>query len=297
MRLKFKNSKQKELISNFKRENNFTWKEFADFLGVKLGALTEWYYEHCLLPSEIYEKIDPGKEFKKYILTKFQDNWGRSEGGKKSMGSLKKIIKPKKSQRLAELIGIILGDGNLHSYKKGKKVGSYMLRIAGDKNNDFNYLTKYVSGLIEDLFGIKPKIEMRKTNEMLIIVHSKEVVEFLIKMGLKSGDKIKNMVTIPSWIFSNDEYLKVCVRGLIDTDGCVYALKPHYPNLYQISFKNYNSALLKDTRKAFIQLGYPISNISKKIQIYLSQQKYISKFYKEIGFSNRKHIKRYSPVV
>ena len=297
MRIKLKKGKQRELLNKIKNNNNFTWKEFSKFLNVSETALTGWAKENNLLPLKVYKRLDKKNEYKTKIMDIKKKNWGQIKAGLNSKGSLKKIKIPKKCKELAELIGIILGDGNLHYFKKSKKIGTYMLRIAGDKRNDFNYLTKYVSRLIENLFGIEPKIEMRKTNEMLIIVHSKEIVEFLIKMGLKTGNKIKNRVTIPSWIFSNDEYLKTCVRGLIDTDGCVYTLKPQYPNLYQISFKNYNSALLKDTRRAFIKLGYPISNISINIQIYLSQQKYISKFYKEIGFSNRKHIKRYSPVV
>ena len=133
---------------------------------------------------------------------------------------------------------------------------------------------------------------------MLIIVHSKRLVDFFISLGIKSGNKIKNKISIPKWIFENKDYLKACVRGLIDTDGCIYTLKPKYPHYYQLSFKNYNTRLLKDVRKAFIQLGYPISKISGGIQIYLTQQEALRKFYKDVGFSNIKHQKRYrSPVV
>ena len=64
-----------------------------------------------------------------------------------------------------------------------------------------------------------------------------------------------------------------------------------------MNFKNSNLTLLKDARKAFLALGYPISKVYKHGQIYLTQQAYIRKFYKEIGFSNNKHQKRYSPVV
>ena len=43
----------------------------------------------------------------------------------------KRISIPKKDEKLAEFIGIVLGDGNLNAYKKGKKVRTYMVRIAG----------------------------------------------------------------------------------------------------------------------------------------------------------------------
>ena len=43
----------------------------------------------------------------------------------------KQISIPKKDEKLAEFIGMVLGDGNLNAYKKGKKVRTYMVRIAG----------------------------------------------------------------------------------------------------------------------------------------------------------------------
>ena len=299
MRREFQKSKQKKLIANFKKENNLTWNQFSDLIDVKQGTLMSWYYEKNLLPLKIYKKIDKSSKYQKYIQGKFKDNWGQIKAGLNSKGSLKKIKIPKNSAKLAELIGILLGDGNIHYFKKGKKIGSYMVRIAGDKRHEKDYFENYISNLIRDLFNIEPKIELRKSNEMLLIIHSKKMVEFFISQGLKSGDKIKNKVTIPKWIFEKDIYLKACIRGLIDTDGCIYTLKPHYPNYYQMNFKNFNMRLLKDTRKAFLALGYPISKISKHNQLYLTQKAYIRKFYKEIGFSNLKHQKRYhnSPMV
>ena len=73
-------------------------------------------------------------------------------------------------------------------------------------------------------------------------------------------------------ILEKEEYIKSCIRGLIDTDGCIYALKPHYPNYYQLCFKNYNITLLRDFRKDFLKLGYPISNILIKRVICLINQ-------------------------
>ncbi|MFC1704766.1 LAGLIDADG family homing endonuclease [Nanoarchaeota archaeon] len=299
MRIKLKKGKQKNLISRVKNNKKFTWDQFSKYLGVSVVALVGWAKERNLLPLEVYKKLVKEGGQKEKIVEFKPNNWGQIKAGLISKGSLKEIKIPEKSKELAELVGIILGDGNLHYFKKGKKIGSYMLRIAGDKRHDYDYLVNYVSNLIINLFGVRPKIDERKSNEMLIIVHSKKLLEFLFSMGLKPGNKIKSKVSIPKWIFEDSDYLKSCVRGLIDTDGCIYSLKPKYPNYYQISFKNNNLELLKDLRTAFLRLGYPISKISCYKQIYLSQQKYLRKFYKDIGFSNKKHIKRCanSPVV
>ena len=95
-----------------------------------------------------------------------------------SLGSLKNIKIPKNDKKLAEFIGILLGDGNIHSYKKGKKIGTYMIRIAGDSVKDYKYLTNYVSDLCEDLFDIKTKIYKQKgSNELMVIMHSRLIVD------------------------------------------------------------------------------------------------------------------------
>lgn len=68
-------------------------------------------------------------------------NWRQIKGGLNSTGTTKTIRISKKDEKLAEFIGIVLGDGNIHSFKKGKKVGVYSIRIAGDSRHDRNYLT------------------------------------------------------------------------------------------------------------------------------------------------------------
>lgn len=300
MKVELKKWKQKELIYKIKTKKNIAWDGLAKSLKVSPGALKGWAMEKNLMPLHVLNKLDQENYYQKYILAIKTDNWGTVKGGLNSSGTLKSINIPHKNVDLAELVGIILGDGNIHCFKKGKKVATYMLRIAGHKTDDYEYLTKHVWNIIQKQFSIAPKIDERKSKEMLIIVHSRQLVEYLIRIGLKPGDKIESQVGIPEWIKRNNTYLKACLRGLIDTDGCIYTLKPHYPNLFQLSFKNYNKKLMKDTREAFLRLGYPISKISMGKQLYLTQQKFIRKFYKEIGFSNAKHIKRYnnhSPVV
>lgn len=184
MRLKLLKSKQRELIQTFKIENRLTWLELATLLNVKKGALLEWHHENNLIPKEIYEKLDTDKRYTKYILEEKSDNWGKQKGGFLSTGTTKTITFPAYSVKLAELVGIILGDGNLHMLSKH----SYMLRIAGHSILDKEYLSNYVYSLCNELFNIKPKLYYSKrSNEMLILVHSKAVIEFLIKAGLSKG--------------------------------------------------------------------------------------------------------------
>ena len=72
----------------------------------------------------------------------------------KSVWNLKKIRIPKKDGRLAEFIGIVLGDGYIQSYRKGTKISTHRVAIAGNSKKDFVYLKKYLTPLIKELFDI-----------------------------------------------------------------------------------------------------------------------------------------------
>jgi intein/homing endonuclease len=294
MRLKLTKSKQRELILSFKIENNLTWQELATLLNVKRGALLEWYHENNLIPKIIFEKLDSNNNYYKYILEEKSDNWGRQKGGLLSTGTTKSITSPKYSKKLAELIGIVLGDGNLHMLNKQ----SYMLRIAGHSVLDKDYLSNYVYRLCYDLFNISPKIYYSKrSQEMLVLVHSKAVVEFLIGAGLFTGNKITTKVDIPHWIIDNKSYIQACLRGLIDTDGSIFRMSNKDPHLLRLSFTNYNITLLTSTRNAFIALGYFPSKIITGHSFFISRKTDIVKYLKEIRFSNQKHIKRLNKFI
>jgi len=213
-------------------------------------------------------------------------------------GTTKNIRIPEKDEKLAELVGIILGDGNIHSFK-GKKSTSYMVRIAGDSNTDREYLLGYVKPLCDYLFDLDSKIFKHRThNELLVIINSKKVVEFLTSIGMSTGNKIKNQVTIPNWIYKDNRLLRACIRGLVDTDGSVYELKTHWPGIWQICFTNKNMILLNDFKKSLAKLEVGCSNIyvgKKTPKIYITKKADVRKFYKEIGFSNIKHRNKLKP--
>ena len=199
------------------------------------------------------------------------------------------------SEEFAELIGIVLGDGNLQSYvRPGTGVATYNLRITGHKEEK-DYFVGYVKPLCENVLGM-PAREVRSERYTQIAVYGKRVIKIFVQHGIKPGNKITNQSKIPAWVFRKNKYLRACVRGLIDTDGSIYQMGDYV----QICFRNHNQTLLKQTRQALKQLGFYVSNISNK-KIYISRKAEIRKFFKEIGFSNNKHRLRYrsyfSPIV
>ncbi len=186
-------------------------------------------------------------------------------------------MKIKKDEKLAEAVGIILGDGNFY-------ISSRCAQLDIALNSKENYYISYVQELFFQITKIKPSVKFdSKRNCIHLRISKKDVVLALLNStGLKAGNKIKNKVTIPKWIWKKKSYLRLCIRGLMDTDGSLYYLKPHWPNLLQLSFKSNNKKLLKDTWKAFIELGFTPSKIFGN-RFVITRQKEIEKFLKEIN--------------
>lgn len=305
MRIILKKGKQKKLILLAKKK--LTWKQLAEILKISYTYLSgDLKNEKVLISEEVYKKLcDISKiNFDEFIVKRLADNWGKSKGGLNSLGSTKQLPKIEFNECLAEFVGAVLGDGHVHSTKKDfkdRKVGVYHVRIAGDLNLDKEY-HHYLGELGERLFDLKFKITLiKKGNERFLNFYSKELVNFFISMGINPGNKIVNQSTIPKWIYRNKNFLKACLRGLIDTDGCIHRMSKKDPNLLRINFKNNNLQLLKDTLNGFILLGFHPSKIICNNVFYISRQNEIEKYLKEIGFSNKKHKDRVksfqSPVV
>lgn len=201
---------------------------------------------------------------------------------------------PEKCEELAELLGIMLGDGNMFSLNRAGVALNY-IRVLGNSMTERKYMFDFVKPLIESLFWVRVSTYVNDEHEIFLTAHGKSIVEFMQNVGLVCGDKIKARATIPAWILKNKWYLKACVRGLIDTDGSIYPLKPPYPNLLQICFKNKNPRLLQDVRKSLVKLGYHPSKITWN-KVYLTRQAEIDKYVDDIGFNNSHHQERYLRV-
>ena len=292
MRVKLKPNKQRKLIYEAKNSKSLTWKELADELNTSVSSLIEWKSEKNLLPLRIFKKLDEQKKYKKFVIEFKKENWGRSKGGQNSKGNTKIIFFPKKNIELAELCGIILGDGNINRIRKGKKISVNQIRIAGHSIRDRKYLTRFIKPLLESLFKIKAR-EYTAKNALChyIIMDSIELVKFFNSLGLKSGNKIRNNQGIPKWILKKKAYLKVCIKGLIDTDGCIHRMSKRDNKLLRINFKNNDSRLFQDVFNSFKLLGYN-PHLGAQNQMFLSRQEEIKKYILDIGFSNQKHLNR-----
>jgi hypothetical protein len=101
----------------------------------------------------------------------------------------KSISVPSHSVKLAELFGIILGDGFIWN--------NHQFKISLNSTSDYNY-SVYIKNLIKQLFNIDTVSTVRKKEKTLVLaINSTSVVDYILKNGLVFGNKIKQQIDIP----------------------------------------------------------------------------------------------------
>ncbi len=197
------------------------------------------------------------------------------------------------NKNLAEIVGIMLGDGGIYLNDNYK---IRQVTISGNSENDKDYLINYVKPLIEKEFNTKLSIKKHKTcKEIQLISQQKDTVEKLRSIGIRTGNKKANNVGIPDWIFKNNKFVGACLRGIIDTDGCV-APKTKNHKAPSIWITSYIPQLREDITKAFNKLSFHPSKWTTDSSPYccLGKSEEVQRYFKEIGFSNPYQRNRFS---
>ena len=285
-RFKFKKYLQGKFIDIIKKGSKLTWIELANKLDLHPHTIrVDWYKENSTIPYgkikeliKLYPFIDLNELKTKWVECELPCNWGQRKAGE----IRKKIIQiPTQSKELAELFGVILGDGY---------VGEKELVISSNSLEKAH--VNYISRKIYTLFGLKPKIFLsyNNKNNLLTDVYSKNLIEFLKSNNLKIGNKIKNKNSLPQWIFKNKEFMRGALRGFFDTDGGIYHKQKKYKRAI-IEFQTHSPYIREDIIKILKKLNFRSSKSTFNIRI--QNQDEIHKFFREIGSANPKNIVRY----
>lgn len=182
------------------------------------------------------------------------------------------------TSELAEMVGILLGDGN---------ISKYQLKVTLNCIKDIDYVF-YVINLITNLFqGVKVRTNFRNNQNCVdVVVNSVDVVKFFVQMGIKSGKPV-----VPSWIYEDKYFVIACIRGLVDTEGSIsfkkYLSKKGLHLYPQLAFTSKNSVLLKFVEKGLTAIGLKCSKMYVK-NIYLSTRMEITRYNTIVGFGNSK---------
>lgn len=196
-----------------------------------------------------------------------------------------------------ELIGIILGDGYLGHNEKARR---YWLQITGNVL-DKKYF-KIISNFIHSQTDKKPKISIQKETKgksLRLEFNNKDFIQLITeKYGLIIGNKTFN-AKIPNK-FLNWNFSRHIIRGVFDTDGSLYfsrSKKEKYPTYPRLEIKTSSKLLAAQIIEILKKRNFVVnsfqSSSDKTIRIYLSGNKMLEKWVKEIGFTNPKRIKKY----
>jgi hypothetical protein len=202
----------------------------------------------------------------------------------------KGLILPKRpSKELAEFIGILAGDGHVSFETKENKIS-----ISGNSTTDYVYFKKTIINLLKDLFNINCKVKKRKgMNAIEIKFNSKSMLEFLREIGYY---KLKCKIIIPYWIIKNEQLHSPFLKGLFDTDGCIFrSNKEGSPNYPCIELTTACLELATLVKQILLINKFKVpkirkyqyshsNNFSYKVSLYGYNN--LEKWINEIGFSN-----------
>ncbi|MFH1307561.1 MAG: LAGLIDADG family homing endonuclease [archaeon] len=275
------------LVFEIKNGKSFIY--LAKELGISEYTLRyDWLIKGNTIPLSVFRKLirlNPKLSFEdfKSKIEILEPYWGQKSGNK----YFKPYLLPSKNTKeFAEFYGIMLGDGCLYSDLKG-------ICISGDKILEREYFENYLKKLLKNLFNMTPRINLSNANRSLrLIMYSKPISEYLLKIGFPKGKKLNHKIKIPKYILKNNELTSYCIRGLFDTDGSLSA-HPHSKAMIHLSV---TSESLRDSIcLGFNHLGIKVGKYNKGILIYGENK--INQFYKIIGSSNPKNLFKFKQFI
>lgn len=322
-RVKFLEINPKNFLEEVQNKSGLSFQKLADICRVHRRSFSDWKYGECLMPLFVFEKLVKIRGLRAPKIKTLPEYWytrkasragglavykkyGKVPGWTReasrlgalraaetlrrrgsSLFGFKPVPLPRYSPRLAEFVGIVLGDGSLTKSQ---------VTISLHKFDDRDFVP-YIKELFQELFKVNPSIYEREEKAVVNIVVSRaNLVQFLVDMGLCIGDKVKYQVGVPSWIKRSEEFTKSCLRGLFDTDGCFYIDEHRYKDkVYRncaMNFTNRSIPVLLFFKEKLDQFGFhPTRNT--KFSVFLRRENEIKKYFQEVGCSNPKHLNKF----
>lgn len=184
-------------------------------------------------------------------------------------------------ENLAYVIGVALGDGNLSSPNKR----ATRLRISCDKR--YPRIAEEILASLRLLFPLNKVSVVKIPNQgsFDISVYSNKLNEIMPwKVGC--GPKSKQLAHVPLWIRCEKKYMSACLRGLIQTDGCMYTDRGYQ----MVNFVNNVQDLAIDVRDMLQELGYrpsfnslQLKNGNTKYTVKISRKAEVPRLVQELG--------------
>lgn len=199
---------------------------------------------------------------------------------RKNRCNTKNIRYPSMSKKLAEFLGICIGDGTMTEY---------LIRISGDKRYDWRYF-EHISKMVGELFGITASIYEGKEklrNTLYVQISSKRLCDYLhASFGLSLGRK-RESIKIPPGIAGNRQNELAFLRGLVDTDGTV----SRRGKQFTVQFISDYPSFLKEVYAIGARMG--VFTYLNGDEAGTNSWPWVVRYFTIIGSSNPKHIIRF----
>lgn len=202
------------------------------------------------------------------------DNFSVWRERMKKDGKIKSVYPEfRKDGNLAELIGVILGDGNICKFPRTEA-----LRIVGNSTHQ-GFVDRYTK-LVEIVFDKKPHVAKRKcSNAVNITIYEKNISK---RLKIPTGSKRNLQIIVPRWILIKEEYVCRYLRGLYESDGSYSVHEPTYT--HKFIFRNRNESLLNVVFRLVTKLGFHPHMSQYAVQI--SRKEEVQKIKNLIQFRN-----------
>lgn len=153
---------------------------------------------------------------------------------------------------VSEEVGIHIGDGSLFTAKDRKWI-SHDYSLSGNLREELIYYENFIVPLYFKLFNLQPQVRQNKTkNECRVTIKSKAVFYFKNKfLQLPVGEKVT--IRVPKSILANREFIKSCLRGMLDTDG---SLDVSRKNSLHMTLSTFSKPLFNDLKDIFAMLNF-----------------------------------------
>lgn len=203
---------------------------------------------------------------------------------------------------LAEETGLHIGDGSMNFYKTKKGLrGFYQLR--GHIGDDKEHYDQRILNLYSKIYGVKLNLrEMKSTGVYGFQIWSDDIVNFKHKtIGLPLGPKTN--ISLPRLFTKKQSLIAPILRGIFDTDGCLYLEKKNKKLYPRIEFKTVSEDLATDIRDCSEKLGLRATkycllreekNWNNLYTVAIRGEIMLHKFFEIIEPANPKHIKKFN---
>lgn len=168
-----------------------------------------------------------------------------------------------KNEDLAELIGVVLGDGHIQSFPRTER-----LTISSHSKNK-GFINRYAR-LIEKVIKKKPYCEkIKNANCVRISIYEKFISK---RLKIPVGNRKDLVAKIPEWISADRKVLIGYLRGLYEAEGSFCVHKPTCT--YKFLFSNWNKTLLDNVYGALKILGFHPHRSTHQIQVSKKEEVY-----------------------